>query len=194
MTAFRNPAAWLPFLLGSVAVAGIVHIATMLAYPRHAPDDAFTRVAALVPVDAITDLPAVVVHSGLPSRDAAMTDAICRFDLGSGPLQITVEPFAAGFLSVGMHSRHGLAFYGLNLRANESRGITLVLMTDEERTKAEADDDDDPPQDLRITSPERQGFVLIEAPADDPVAGTDALSHVKCRRALSLKPASVTER
>lgn len=194
MTAFRSPAAWLPFVLGLLAVAGIVHIGTMLAYPRHAGDDAFARVAALVPAEGRTDLPAAVVQSGLPSRDAAMSDAICRFDLGGGPFQITVEPFASGFLSVGMHSRHGLAFYGLNLRANESRGITLVLMTDEQRTKAEGDDDDDPPQDLRITSPERQGFVLIETPAEDRGLSADALAHVKCQRVAAFQPSTVPER
>lgn len=195
MTAFRDPIAWVPFLLGFVAVAAIAHIGTILAYPRHARNDAFERIAALVPAEGKTDLPAAVVRNGLPSRDAAMADSICRFDLGRGPYQITIEPFAAGFLSVGMHSRHGLAFYGLNLHANESRAIRLVLMTDAQRTKIEADDDEDEPsQDLRVTAPERQGFVLVEAPSADRVTSVDTLAHVACQPMTSDQGSPVPER
>jgi uncharacterized membrane protein len=179
LNVFRRMAAALPFAIGLVAVTGIVHITSILAYPGKATADAFGRVAALAPLGVKTDLPSA--RSGLPGQDAAMAAAVCRYDLGQGPFRIVITPFDDGFLSFGMHSRSGVAFYGLNLHASDDEGLTLVLVTAEQKAAAEqAAGADEESQDLLVAAPEQQGFVVAEAPAEAAGGARALLDHVSC--------------
>ena len=165
-----------PFVLGTAAVAGVVHIGTIFAYPGRASDDAFSRIAALGPADAKIILPSA---SGgrLPSRDPAMLSAACRYDLANGPFRIAVGRLDDGFLSIGMHARHGTPYYGLNLRAAEGGALDLVLMTEGQNADA---DSDAPPHQLEVVAPESQGFVVFDTPVDGPDGGRAVLDKVVC--------------
>jgi uncharacterized membrane protein len=45
------------WLLGAVLLGGIVHLATVLVLPRLASQDAYARVAAIAPVNAVIAVP-----------------------------------------------------------------------------------------------------------------------------------------
>lgn len=173
-----TPVVLLAYLIGFAAVAGLVHIGTILAYPRIAHDDAFVRLSS-VPVGVRTDLPPA--HQGsIPNRDAAMAAAVCRYDLTGGPLQVVVDSPDQGFLSLGMHARHGVPFYGLNFSAGTSQPLRMVLMTEQQQDDAPQGDDAPLPRDLRIVAPEPEGFVMIEAGTEGALGGRSALAGVTC--------------
>jgi uncharacterized membrane protein len=49
---------WLLLLFGGALLGGIVHLATVMALPRTATHDAYSRLAASAPVNTIVALPA----------------------------------------------------------------------------------------------------------------------------------------
>ena len=150
--------AWVLLAVLTAAVAGITHVGAVLALPWRSTDDAFARIAALVPPGTRTMLPAPDGSgSRLPFGDPAMLTAVCRFDLRTAPFSLSTSPFGDSFVSVGFHSRHGLAFYGLTVRASDASSLELVLGTADAGRGT-----DDGPRDLHqvaVTAPEPEGFV-----------------------------------
>lgn len=170
----------LPFLVGLLAVAGLVHIVTILAYPGRAEADAFARISAFAPIGVKTDL-RTTSPAGVPGQDQAMTTVVCRYDLSRGPFRVAMAPFDDGFVSFGMHSRSGIAFYGLNLHAADGNSLTMRLMTDQQRTaEGQAAPEDGADHELKIAAPEPQGFVLIAAPVEAEESGRDLIERVTC--------------
>jgi uncharacterized membrane protein len=151
-------------LLAILAVAGIVHIASLLLMPWVAPADAFARVAAFAPVGALKILPrAATQDDPLPERDPSVATAVCRYDLDSGPVRVSATLGDQGFVSLALHARSGLTFYGLTDRAGNDGKLEFVVMTAEQRTAAEArDNPDSPVRDVRVVAPETRGFVTFD--------------------------------
>lgn len=177
--------AWILYGLAALVLAGITHIVAVLDLPYRVSDDSFTRITAVAPVNTMAVLkPPGIANDGIPFRDPAMAMAVCRYDLSPGPLRISIEPFDQAFLSVAIHGRHGESLYGLTTRANERSTITMVMMTPSQAQEAEArDSGEEPTHDLRLTSPETQGFVTLETPAGDSgdlSQAEDNFSHVRC--------------
>ena len=87
----RETAGYFPWLAGMFIIAGIVHIVSVLAMPALATRDAFARLSATTPVNALALLPdAGPGREIIPFDDAQTAVAICRFDLaadrcGCGP-------------------------------------------------------------------------------------------------------------
>lgn len=183
--------------LAGLAVAGIVHIVTIFEAPARSQHDAFARLAAITPLNRLARLDAVEGgDQAVPFQDPAMLTAVCRFDLSMGPVRLTLEPLDRDFVTLGMHSRRGVTFYGLTIRSSERNKITLVLLMAEQKATTEADDSgDEPVRDLRIISPDRQGFVLVQTPIGDGAVAVSAqqnLDRVRCEsdlgQASSTKP------
>ena len=79
------------WLLGGVLLGGIVHLATVLLLPRMASQDAYSRLSPLAPVNAISPIPAPTPeNAAMPFMDPAFAMAVCRYDLGEGPLKFSV--------------------------------------------------------------------------------------------------------
>lgn len=178
-----SPITWMLLAVLTAAVAGLTHIATLLALPWHSPDDAFARVSALVAPDARALLPPPDDAAGrLPFRDPTMLTAVCRFDLAAKPFRVTTAPFADGFVTIGFHSRHGIAFYGLTIQASDASGFDLVLGTGQEGR--DADEGGQASRQVTVASPEPEGFVTLSTPIGDGSERADAeerLRHFDCR-------------
>ncbi len=171
-------------LLAILMVAGMVHIVSLLLVPRVAPDDAFARVSAFAPEGVVRTLPpAASAGDPLPGRDPALVAAVCRYDLGGGPLRVTAVLGDEDFVALTLHARSGVAFYGLSDRAANEGKLDLVIMTSGQREAAEARDPPDTPvRDVRVVAPESRGFVLFEVMpriAGDGRAGRD-LASIRC--------------
>ena len=176
---------WLLFGLTTLAVAGVVHIVSVLALPYRAPDDAFQRVASLAPSNRMVRLAETGFDADrIPFRDPVMGEALCRYDLRTGPLRVAVGPFDRGFLSIGFHSRHGIAFYGLTIRSADATAFALVLQPPDFKAADLSDDDGRAPnRDILVKAPEREGFITVQTPMGDGVDANsvaDNLSHVTC--------------
>ena len=166
MTLLDRVLATAPVVIGTLAVAGLVHFGTILAYSRESDDDAFARVAALAPIRRKTDLP-TDPRTRLPFRDAAMLAVVCRYDLRNAPFRIAVPPFGEGFLSFAFYERRSRAFSGLNLHDDADNATSLELMTEGQKAAldaAETNGADD--RSLSIVAPGPEGFALIEAPPE----------------------------
>ena len=100
---------WLLWLLAGALLGGIVHLATVLILPTTATQDAYSRIAAVAPVNTVTALPAPAPQSAvIPFMDPAFAAAVCRYDLSAGPIKLTV-PVQTAYTSVSFYTRRGVA-------------------------------------------------------------------------------------
>jgi len=158
-------AVFLQLILGTAFVAGIVHIVSILSMPLFAPADAYARVAALAPlgVPQLLRKPAPG-HEVFPFSDPAIAVAVCRFDLTTAPLRIRIKTAIDGFLSVSFHDRRGTVFYAITDKAATHGTVETVVFTPSQLELAESNDaEDEQPRDLRVTSPDLTGFVMVRA-------------------------------
>ena len=77
------------WLLGGLLLGGIVHLATVLMLPRMATQDAYARVSAVAPVNAVIPMPPPTPEKAvMPFMDPAFAVSVCRYDLSRGTLEI----------------------------------------------------------------------------------------------------------
>jgi uncharacterized membrane protein len=174
-------AVFLQLVLGTAFVAGIVHIVSVLSMPLAAPEDAYTRVAALAPLGTAQLLPKPTPgHTVFPFSDPAMAVAVCRFDLGTAPMRIRIKTAIDGFLSMSFHDRRGTVFYAITDKAAIHGTLEAVLFTPSQLEVAESNDaEDEQPRDLRVTAPDLTGFVMFRALAVRPSAYAEVEEQLK---------------
>ncbi|APX83848.1 hypothetical protein BV511_03355 [Methylorubrum extorquens] len=177
---------WLTTACGLV-IAGIVHIATVLAIPRFSEGDAFTRARASETLDhplRIHGLAGAPAANGewLPNPDPAVSVGVCSYDLDDGPMRVSAQAGSL-MLSVSMHSRRG-AFYAVTDQAAVRGGLDLVVMTRAQFDEALANDvAGEVTRDVRIVAPARRGFAVVRViaalPSERAVADA-AVQAVSC--------------
>ena len=159
---------WLLWLLGGLLLGGIVHLATVLLLPRTATQDAYTRLTATAPANAIMPIPAPTPDDAvLPFMDPAFATAVCRYDLGAGPLKLRV-PVSQAYTSVSFYARTGVAYYAINDRAAGRRIIELDLMTTAQRAELPDDEEVTAADRLIVESPTPTGLILIRTFGPEP--------------------------
>ena len=172
-------------LLSILLAAGVVHITSLLILPWVAPDDAFARLAAVTPEGSVAELGrGGSPGAALPDRDPAMATAVCRYDLDRGPLRASATLGDGSFVSLTLHARSGVAFYGLTDRAGNDGRLEIVVMTAGQLNDARAKDSVDAPvRDVRVVAPQSLGFVMFDVLPR--IAGEAemrrALSSMSCR-------------
>jgi len=174
---------WLLLLLGGALLGGIVHLATVMALPRTATHDAYSRLAANAPVNTVVALPAPTPESApMPLMDPAFVSAVCRYDLSAGPLKLTV-PVGPAYTSVSFYTRFDVAYYAINDRAAGRRVIELDLMTAEQHNQMPEDVDVTAADRLIVESPSTTGLIAIRALAPElgmmPMARA-SLANARC--------------
>ena len=175
---------WLLWLLAGALLGGIVHLATVLILPTTATQDAYSRIAAVAPVNTVTALPAPTPQSAvIPFMDPAFAAAVCRYDLSAGPIKLTV-PVQAAYTSVSFYTRRGVAYYAINDRAAGRRIIELDLMTSAQRSELPDDEEVTAADRLIVESPTVTGLIMLRALAPEagmiPVA-RNALASARCQ-------------
>ena len=172
------------WLLGALLLAGIVHLATVLVLPRMATQDAYARLSAITPVNAVVPVPTPTPEKAImPFMDPAFEVSICRYDLSSGPLKFSV-PISQAYTSVSFYTRSDVAYYAINDRAAGRRVIELDLMTAAQRSELPENEEITAADRLIVTSPTSTGLIVIRALAAEPgwvplVRG--ALAAAQCR-------------
>ena len=172
--------ATLPWVLGCLVVAGIVHIVSIFAMPRLAPADAFARMSALTAPHRVTLLPPAKPEEGGPFDDPAFAQGVCRYDLSQGPVRLraTLPPDALMLLS--FHARQGQIFYSMTDRSATRGKLDVLLLTRQQLDVVEANDpEDELPQDLRIIAPTMEGFLLFRALAEFPGEMAEAQARIR---------------
>lgn len=169
------------YLLAALLLGAIVHFAAVLIIPVVAGRDAFSRVAAMGPIDTTIALPqAGPGERNFPYADPALASAFCRFDLTNGPVRVRAPIGRAGFASLSFHSRRGAVFYALTDRAAAHGRIEAVIATPEQlRALVAQDDEDNPSEDLRIVSPTAEGYVLTRVFSELPDLYVEAAAQAR---------------
>lgn len=174
---------WLLWLLGGLVLGGIVHLATVLFVPATATQDAYSRISAVSPVNAVVALSDPSADkSVLPFMDPAFVTAVCRYDLSAGAIKLTA-PISPSYTSVSFYTRNGIAYYAINDRAAGRRVIELDLMTAEQRAELPEDEEITAADRLIVESPTPTGVIVLRALAAEPglmPAARQALSGAKC--------------
>jgi uncharacterized membrane protein len=118
--------------------------------------------------NAVTVLPRVATDAApMPYMDPAFAVAICRFNLGPGPLRLTL-PVSQAYTSVSFYTRNEVAFYAINDRSAGRRVIDLHLMTEEQHADLPEDEEITAADRLIIDAPTRTGLIVLKALAPEP--------------------------
>jgi uncharacterized membrane protein len=175
---------WALWLLAGVLLGGIVHLVAVLVLPRTATQDAYTRLSALTPVNKVTPIPQPTPQSEvMPFMDPAFANAVCRYDLASGPIKLRV-PLTPAYTAVSFYTRRGIAYYAINDRAAGRRLIELLLMTAEQHADMPEEEDVTAADRLIVESPGTTGLIVMRALAPEPglmPAVRTALSGATCQ-------------
>jgi len=171
------------WLLGAVLLGGIVHLSTVLALPRAANQDAYSRLVPIAPVNAMVALPAAAADAAvMPFTDPAFAAAVCRYDLSTGVIKLNA-PVSQAYTSVTFYTRNSVAYYAINDRAAGRRTIELDLMTPEQHAELPEEEDVTAADRLIIESPTLTGLIVLRALAPEPglmPMARRALAAAKC--------------
>lgn len=159
---------WFVATLGVVG-AGIVHISAVLALPRVAPMNAWSRLAAFAPENAMAVLPpATPGKQVMPLMAPDIRYAACRYSLADGPVRMRLNVLD-DLWSIAFYDKVGDNFY--TLRGNDLRRqqANLVIATAEQRiAEASADAPEGADDIVLVTSAVTEGIALIRAPLQSP--------------------------
>ena len=156
-------------IVAGVILGGIVHLVSVLALPRIASHDAYSRLTPMTELNAVTALPSADPSSNtpMPFMDPAFAMAICRYDLSNGPLKLTV-PVSQAYTSVSFYTRNEIAYYAINDRSAGKKVIELDLMTEAQHNDLPEDEEVTAADRLIIDSPSSTGLIVMKALAAEP--------------------------
>jgi uncharacterized membrane protein len=159
---------WIAVIFGGVVFGGIIHLASVLALPAIATKDAYSRLSPTTSLNAVSMLPPVSPDSSpIPYLDPSFAVAVCRYNLSTGPLKLTL-PVSQAYTSVSFYTRNEVAYYAINDRSAGRRVIELTLMTAEQHAQVPDDEDVTAADRLIIDSPTVTGLILLKALAPEP--------------------------
>lgn len=162
-------------------IAGLVHIASLVAIPRTLADDAFSRLERLAE-GGVTILSPEAMRA-LPFTDPATVVAVCRYDLAAGPLRVRTG-LSDTFLVVVFAAEGRGIFASVSDRAATGGALDVVLALPAQRTRIEAlDDPDEAVEEIRVTAAHPQGVALLKVFVDRPSgrdAAVDILRGARC--------------
>jgi uncharacterized membrane protein len=155
-------------ILAGVLLGGVVHLVSVLALPRIATQDAYSRLTPMTKLNAVTALPLADPGNMLmPFMDPAFATAICRYDLSGGPIKLAV-PVSQAYTSVSFYTRSDVAYYAINDRSAGRKVIELNLMTEAQHAALPEDEDVTAADRLIIDSPTATGLIVMKALAPEP--------------------------
>ena len=159
---------WLFTILGGIVLGGLVHLVSVLALPRVATKDAYSRLTQISRVNDVTMLPLAEPRNALmPFQDPAFATAVCRYDLSGGSIKLTV-PVNQAYTSVSFYTRNEVPYYAINDRSAGRKVIELDLMTAEQHADLPEDEDVTAADRLIIDSPTLTGLIVMKALAPEP--------------------------
>jgi uncharacterized membrane protein len=155
-------------VIAGVLLGLIVHLVSVLALPRIATQDAYSRLTPITKLNAVTVLPpADPTNTLMPFLDPAFAVAVCRYDLSAGSIKLTV-PVSQAYTSVSFYTRNEVAYYAINDRSAGKKVIELDLMTEAQHNELPEDEEVTAADRLIIDSPTPTGLIVMKAMAPEP--------------------------
>lgn len=151
------------YALAILLIAAATHLVSVLALPYQARQDGFHRLNALASDNRMTVASESALRAALPGIDPNVAVATCRYVLDKGPVRVrlAVGPTPTSILVL----RKGVGvFHSVSDRAASQGILDVVIATGEQMEEiTDQDSDDDPIQEIRITSPDESGLVMVRA-------------------------------
>jgi len=155
-------------IIAGVLLGGVVHLVSVLALPRIATQDAYSRLTPMTKLNAVTPLHLTDPNNApMPFMDPAFALAVCRYDLSGGPIKLAV-PVSQAYTSVSFYTRNDVAYYAINDRSAGRKVIELDLMTEAQHAALPEEEDVTAADRLIIDSPSATGLILLKALAPEP--------------------------
>jgi uncharacterized membrane protein len=155
-------------IIAGVLLGGVVHLVSVLALPRIATQDAYSRLTPITKLNAVSQLTSADPGNTLmPYLDPAFAVAVCRYDLSGGAIKLKV-PVSQAYTSVSFYTRNEVAYYAINDRSAGKRVIELDLMTEAQHNDLPEDEDVTAADRLIIDSPTTTGLIILKALAPEP--------------------------
>lgn len=159
-------ARWLVVAVAAVCGA-IVHITSTLLVPHFATNNAAQKLIADLPANRMRVLPAASPSAQpLPFMSPDVRYAVCRFDIGAGPVAISALLPDKGW-SLALYTPEGDSFYAVPAPDSRRVEVSFLLVSPVERPAlgvlhlgravAEA-------RVSEIAVPQREGLVVVRAP------------------------------
>jgi uncharacterized membrane protein len=160
--------------LVGLVLAGIVHIAAVLAIPALSDKDAVSRTRTSENLEHPQPIYTVATgddpsppEAWLPIPDPTVAVGVCAYNLADGPMRVSARTGPLP-LSLAAHARRG-AFYAVTDQAAVRGALDLVILTRAQYDEALSEDDEnDPSRDVRIVAPDSRGFVVVRVLAGLP--------------------------
>jgi uncharacterized membrane protein len=183
-------------IVAGVLLGAVVHLVSVLALPKIATQDAYSRLTPMTKLNGVTQLPAAEPgNSVMPYLDPAFAVAICRYDLATGPIKLTV-PVSQAYTSVSFYTRNELAYYAINDRSAGKKVIELDLMTEAQHNELPEDEEITSADRLIIDSPSVTGLIVLKALAPEPglmPQAQNSLAASRCEVQVDQPPAKQAE-
>lgn len=165
------------YLLLCLVLAGLIHVAAVLALPVLAPKNAWARLLPLGPPNTMILLPAARPgNEVMPMMAPDMRYAICRFDLSAGPVRLRAG-VPNDLWMIALYTPESDNFYTVQ-GADMRRAQIDLIIAKEEQDVAEAgvDAPEEADEVVVVKSPVEQGIAVIRAPlsGESRAAGVEA--------------------
>jgi uncharacterized membrane protein len=153
----------IPWMLGGIAAAGIIHILCVFAMPIFAENDAWARLSAKMTTNML--VPDTAKEGPiLPFTPQDVVSAYCLFDLSSNNV-IVKSPLPERTWSLTLSSRSGENFYVLTgADAKKPSVRLLILRQDRLPEEASTEKTEEGDEQNILVSPSETGIVAIRAP------------------------------
>jgi uncharacterized membrane protein len=168
------------YLLLCLVLAGLIHIAAVLTLPALAPKNAWSRLVPLGPPNTMILLPPPSPgQEVMPMMAPDVRYAVCRFDLGLGPVRLRATVPNDLWL-IAFYTPEGDNFYtvaGVDMKHGQ---IDLIIAkTDQEVAEAGVDAPEESDEVVVIKSPVGAGIAMIRAPLSGPSRAAGAEQALK---------------
>jgi len=172
------------YVLLCLVLAGLIHIAAVLALPSLAPKNAWERLVTLGPANTMIQLPALTLGKEImPMMAPDVRYAFCRFDLAEGPVRLK-GAVPNDLWMIAFYSPEGDNFYTVSGVDMKSAQLNLVIAkADQPVAEAGVDAPEESDDVFVVKSPVEQGIAMIRAPLSGPSrapSAEDALKATTC--------------
>jgi uncharacterized membrane protein len=165
MPGWMRRLSWYTLLLALV-VGGLIHIAATMILPQFAKASAFQQLAEALPVNRMRILPPIDAKTQpLPYVGPDVRLAVCRYDVGDGPVAVKVALPDSGWM-LALYTEAGDNFYILPAQEGRAVDLTLTLTARGERSFSLLSFGGRAAQTSisQIEVPQTKGFAVVRAP------------------------------
>jgi uncharacterized membrane protein len=150
----------LAFVVGTLLLAGAIHICTILLVPVFAKEDGWSRLVPYAGENKFVEIPGAGTSGskGVAGLDPLFVNAACRIRLGDAPVSVTVDA-SDRFWSVALYDPKGIIVFSLNDRTAVEGSLDMIVVNAAQNAELK-----------KAPSSELEETIVAESTSDDLIA------------------------